>query len=264
MDGSSSTTKTTAPRRAHAGRLPPRETRSGTRPRRPRRSPRGSRRRALRRSCGRSRAPCRARDPSSCRRARTRSSRSGLRMPGPVSLHGDLDAPVRGARRDPDLALSRRAFGHGIEPVEDQVEEDLLELDPVSDHDRRGRSEDGMDRGSAQAGLARYHAQHRADDLVHVHGVSRSLFPSEEGAHSLHHLPGPLVVFDDVAHARSDLLEIRASDRESNRRAAWALARIAPRGWPSSCASDEASSPMAPTRFRWAISRSRMRASAAA
>jgi hypothetical protein len=79
--------------------------------------------------------------------------------PGPVIAHRhDHAALVIGGGGDEQVPL--HGILHGVEPIEDEVEHHLLELDAVADHDGQPRRQRDRERDVPENGVAPDEARH--------------------------------------------------------------------------------------------------------
>ena len=94
-------------------------------------------------------------------------------MPGPVVGEDDLDAVALERGADPDPLRVAGDLLERVAGVRQQVDEDLLELDRVAEHDQLLGAEVELDLDRAQAELLLHQRQRALDHLVDVHALER-------------------------------------------------------------------------------------------
>src|SRR5215831_16911629 len=143
------------------------------------------------------------------------------RDPGPAVGEVDPDQLAFSARRDLDRLGAR--IGEGVARVGEQVDEDLLELDRVAEHDQLVAAEVELDVDRAQPQLLLHQGQRALDHLVDVDGRERDRRGAAEGPQVrddrrrlLHLLQGVLELTNDrlpVVSAEPHLVEDVADEQ---------------------------------------------------
>ena len=140
----------------------------------------------------------------------SRSSRSDG-IPGPVSRIETWASPSRRPRPAGDLAHAVRHLRNGIDPVDDQIQNDLLELDPVPVHPQSLVGELAVQPHVTGGGLRGQDRKHFADHFIEVHLLRVEGTSREETPQALDDLARPLIVALDVIDDRLDFLQVRRS-----------------------------------------------------
>ena len=174
-----------------------------------------------------------------------RWSASGSRKPTPASstvttAQGPSSMVSRAAR-----TTSRRSLGrdvaHGLGRVDEQVEEDLLELDPIAEDRRQVRGQRRLQGDAVTVELGTDEGQHVADDRGELAGLPGRSPSAPTWRESDEHLRRAVAVVHDCGEGLAHLVEGRGS-ASSQWRQALASATMAARGWLISCAIEAASS----------------------
>jgi hypothetical protein len=114
----------------------------------------------------------------------------------------------RTARRSSALR-PRIPASHGLDGVENQVEDHLLQLDPIAVHGRRALGEFGPHRDAVPDRFASGELDHLADRSIDVHAIARRRRLLGEIANALDHLACPGAVPDDASEGLLCLLQIQ-------------------------------------------------------
>ena len=142
---------------------------------------------------------------------------------------------------------------HRFDGVDDQVEDHLLQLDPVRMNERQALREL---RPHPDAVLHHF-AAGQGDDLNDRLVDLQALLPRgsflDEGPDPADDLAGTFAVIRDLAEDLPDLAEFGWL-AASQRKAAWALSTVAAIGWLTSWATEAVSCPIVATRLAWVSS----------
>src|SRR5512139_4095110 len=131
-------------------------------------------------------------------------------QPGSEIPHRDPDLPLLlPLSADDQPAGFRFAVCHGIGRVEDEIEQHLLELDPVAHHRRQIGVQFRFNANPPEQDLPLQQGQYVPDKVVDGKGSQLGACPPQEQAQSLNNLVGAPVVRDYVLEDISDFLEVR-------------------------------------------------------
>src|ERR1700674_3122604 len=128
---------------------------------------------------------------------------------GPRVPHRDTDMVGRlrfGA--DDQLARAVQDFVHGVQPVQQKVEHDLLQLNAVADHARERSGELGPDPGVCPSRFTLGKGDHLRDDVVDIERLLVGTRSTREGSNPSDHLARPPPVARDRVQAVVHFTEI--------------------------------------------------------
>jgi len=117
-------------------------------------------------------------------------------------------------RPDDEPALLGRDLSHGLRRIDEEVDEHLLELDPISQHRRQVRCDRHLERDPLAVELRADEREHVADDPGEIAGLAGHDRAREQGADPDEHVGGPGPVRDDGAERLANLAQRRAVGAE--------------------------------------------------
>ena len=129
--------------------------------------------------------------------------------PGVLHGHQHSIIPV-GPRANDDLArpvLNRR---HRLDGIDDEIEDHLLQLNPVGDHRRQLGRQVEAQRHVVQPQLRAHDGQHVEDDAIDVRRRLPGRALRRELADALNHLGRPLALRHDPLQRTPHTFEVRA------------------------------------------------------
>ena len=129
--------------------------------------------------------------------------------PTPQSRHRDQNlACIILARPDHQLARPVRDRLHRFNAVDDEIEDDLLQLDPIAEDRGKGRGEFHSQRHPVAGQFVMQQADHLVDDFIDVE--RRLLIGSlvDQRADALDHFARPVAVLDDGLHRAARFLQV--------------------------------------------------------
>ena len=112
-------------------------------------------------------------------------------------------------RPDHQLAQPVRDRLHRFDAVDDEIEDDLLQLDPVAEDQAQGRGELHPQRHPVADQLVMQQGDHLVDDFIDVerHFLIGGLV--DQRADALDHFARPVAVLDDGLHRAARLFQVR-------------------------------------------------------
>jgi hypothetical protein len=130
--------------------------------------------------------------------------------PLPVSIATLTSAPP--STSGPEAVRLRRT--HGLHPVEDQIQDHLLELLSIPAHARQTRGQIQRHRHVPEDHIAFHELGHFTDQIVEVEQRVIELALLEQSPQSGDHGGGPLVVGNDLVEQLAQLVEVRPGSLE--------------------------------------------------
>ncbi len=107
-----------------------------------------------------------------------------------------------------ELSL-RLGPGHGVAAVDEEIQQHLLQLDPIARHGGKLRREVNAYADLTVDEVATHEREYLLDHLVHVDRLVLRFFLPQHGAQPRDDRAGPLVARDDVGEDLRDLIELR-------------------------------------------------------
>ena len=134
---------------------------------------------------------------------------SSARTPAPVSAT-EIMMPVPWYASDrTDSSLRFVLCGHRVNGIGNQVEQQVLQLDPVSVNGRQLRSRLDADRDPVGLKTVAFEGQGLMNDFVEVEAAGEPDFIPEDAADASHHLAGAVPVRRDPPERLPGLLQVR-------------------------------------------------------
>ena len=151
-----------------------------------------------------------------------------------------------------DLHPSIVHVAHGVRRVADQVQNDLLKLDPIAgDEQRVVRVKLKAQVHSVAQQVAKHQLQHLARRLVQVHGLGRGGLLAEQRTQARDDVGGAVAVADGAARGFLRALDVQRIGRQHPQAG---VVMMPASGWLTSCAIDAVKVPRLITRVTCASS----------